>query len=250
MITEVSSSLYPLPEAVSVGGVPVRDTGDAVETVIETIQLGVPMARIEFLDEAACAAINAYAKLGCARRRRCSSNSTAAKPACKNRPRLVQEIAARTSGGRLRVGHPAGRAHAGCGRPPQRAISPACACSPVARAMSTDVCVPISRLAECILETEARFRNASACVAPIVGHVGDGNFHVLILIDPDDPDELAEAERAQCAHGGSARSRMDGTCTGEHGVGMHKMDFLHRRNTATGHRLDAHASSTRSIRSI
>jgi D-lactate dehydrogenase (cytochrome) len=95
---------------------------------------------------------------------------------------------------------------------------------PGCRAVTTDVCVPISRLAECVVETEQDLL-ASPLPCPIVGHVGDGNFHVAILIDPAKPEELVEAERLNQRIVQRAL-RMDGTCTGEHGVGLHKMGFL------------------------
>jgi len=117
---------------------------------------------------------------------------------------------------------------------------------PGCRAVTTDVCVPISRLAECVIETETDLK-ASPLPCPIVGHVGDGNFHVAILIDPDKPEEIDEAERLN--HRIVQRAiDMDGTCTGEHGVGLHKMDFLveeHGADTidtmrAIKHALDPH----------
>ncbi|MCY1554612.1 putative FAD-linked oxidoreductase [compost metagenome] len=90
--------------------------------------------------------------------------------------------------------------------------------------MTTDVCVPISRLAECVTETEKDL-NASTLPCPIVGHVGDGNFHVAILVDPDKPEEMAEAEAINQRIVERALA-MGGTCTGEHGVGLHKQRFL------------------------
>lgn len=95
---------------------------------------------------------------------------------------------------------------------------------PGCRAVTTDVCVPISQLAACVEETEIDLR-ASSLPCPIVGHVGDGNFHVAILIDPDKPEELAEAEHINDRIVERAL-RLGGTCTGEHGVGLHKMRFL------------------------
>jgi D-lactate dehydrogenase (cytochrome) len=95
---------------------------------------------------------------------------------------------------------------------------------PGARAISTDCCVPISRLAECILDTKADCEK-NDMIYSIIGHVGDGNFHVLMMVDPHDPDDVAKAEGVNARMVARAIS-MDGTCTGEHGVGMHKMDFL------------------------
>ena len=95
---------------------------------------------------------------------------------------------------------------------------------PGSRSISTDCCVPISRLAECILDTQADCERHNI-LHSIIGHVGDGNFHVLMLIDPHDAAEVANAEGVNSRMVSRAIA-MDGTCTGEHGVGMHKMDFL------------------------
>ena len=95
---------------------------------------------------------------------------------------------------------------------------------PGARAVITDVCVPISRLAECLTDTRAD-ADAHAFIAPIVGHVGDGNFHMLILVDPAKPDEIDGAKALQARMVARAIA-MDGTCTGEHGIGLGKIDFL------------------------
>ena len=99
---------------------------------------------------------------------------------------------------------------------------------PGCRAISTDCCVPISRLAECILDTKADCEK-HALIYSIIGHVGDGNFHVLMMIDPSDPADVARAEGIN-ARLVSRALDMDGTCTGEHGVGLHKMDFLRQEH--------------------
>ena len=100
----------------------------------------------------------------------------------------------------------------------------AMALAPGKQAFSTDACVPISRLADCLLETREEL-DREGVIAPIVGHVGDGNFHVLVLFDPESQAERARAE--DIAHRVSMRAiKMGGTCTGEHGIGMHKLDAL------------------------
>ena len=115
---------------------------------------------------------------------------------------------------------------------------------PGAKGLSTDVCVPISRLAECIAETEADIAE-HGLIAPIVGHVGDGNFHVLVLMDVDDPREI-EATEAFVERLNARAIAMDGTCTGEHGIGQGKIAFL-ETSTATASTSCAR-SSRRSIR--
>ena len=103
---------------------------------------------------------------------------------------------------------------------------------PGTRGLSTDVCVPISRLAECIAETEADIAELGL-IAPIVGHVGDGNFHTLVLMDTNDPKEIELAEEF-CARLNARALRMDGTCTGEHGIGQGKVGFIEARDRAPG----------------
>ncbi|CAH2780772.1 MAG: D-Lactate dehydrogenase, cytochrome c-dependent (EC [uncultured Paraburkholderia sp.] len=141
----------------------------------------------------------------------------------KEQAELVQEIAAQNSGEDFEwATRPEDRSRLWNAR--HNAYFAMLQLKPGSRAVTTDVCVPISRLAECVVETEQDL-NASPRPCPIVGHVGDGNFHVAILIDPTKPEELVKAERLN--HRIVQRAlRMDGTCTGEHGVGLHKMGFL------------------------
>jgi D-lactate dehydrogenase (cytochrome) len=119
---------------------------------------------------------------------------------------------------------------------------------PGARAISTDCCVPISRLAECILDTQSDCEK-NRMIYSIIGHVGDGNFHVLMMVDPHDPDDIAKAEGINERMVARAIA-MDGTCTGEHGVGMHKMDFLvqeHGEEAIETMRVLKHALDPRNI---
>jgi D-lactate dehydrogenase (cytochrome) len=195
----------------------------AVRTVIETIQLGVPIARVEFVDALAVRAINRHSHLTLREAQTLFFEFHGTESGVKEQAELVQELAAQNGGedfewstraeDRSRLWNARHNAYFA-----MLQLKPGC------RAVTTDVCVPISRLAECVVETEQDLIE-SPLPCPIVGHVGDGNFHVAILIDPSRPEELAEAERLNQRIVQRAL-RMDGTCTGEHGIGLHKIDFL------------------------
>lgn len=224
VITEVTLRLFGLPDGIAAAVCPFPTLEGAVRTVITTMQLGVPVARIELLDELQIDAVNRYSKLDYPLQPTLFfefhgvSDRVVAEQA-----ELVQEIAAEQGGAafqwastpedRTRLWHARHNVH-----------HSALALKPGSKMWVTDVCVPISRLAECLVETKRELR-ASSLTAPIVGHVGDGNFHVLFVIDPHDAGEMAEAERlnANLVHRALA---MGGTCTGEHGVGLGKMDYL------------------------
>ena len=223
VITEVTLRLYGIPEAISSAVCSFPDVDDAVNTTILTIQSGIPVARIELMDAVQMKAINNYSKLELPEAPTLFLEFHGTEASAKEQAETVQAIAADFGGtdfqwttsteerNRLwQARHDAAWA--------ALQIRPGC------QIYATDVCVPISRLAECIAETRKDL-DASFLVAPIVGHVGDGNFHVAFVMDMDDPKEIAEAERLndRLVHRALA---MDGTCTGEHGVGYGKIDFL------------------------
>jgi D-lactate dehydrogenase (cytochrome) len=231
IVTEVSVKLYPQPEAVSVAICSFPSTGDAVKAVIQTIQMGVPIARVEFLDEKGVAAINAYDKLGLPVNPLLLFEFQGSESGVQEQAKLVQEIAAEHHAlGFEWATLPEERSRLWAAR--HNAYFALLQLRPGARAISTDCCVPISRLAECILDTKADCEKHQM-VYSIIGHVGDGNFHVLMLIDPSDPADVAKAEQVNARMVARALE-MDGTCTGEHGVGMHKMDFLIQEHGAEG----------------
>jgi D-lactate dehydrogenase (cytochrome) len=223
VITEITVRLYPQPEAVSAAVCAFASMGDAVRAVIETIQIGVPIARVEFVDALAIRSINRHSNLTLREAPTLFFEFHGTEASVKEQAELVQEIAAENAGeGFEWATRPEDRSRLWNAR--HNAYFAMLQLKPGCRAVTTDVCVPISRLAECVMETEQDLK-ASPLPCPIVGHVGDGNFHVAILIDPNKPEELAEAERLN--HRIVQRAlRMDGTCTGEHGVGLHKMGFL------------------------
>jgi len=224
VITELTLRLYGIPEAISTAMCSFPSVEQAVDTVIETIQSGIPVARIELADDVQMEAIKRYSKLDnltVAPTLWLEFHGTAA--GVKEQAEMVQAIAASHGGAdfvwttapeeRTRLWqarHDAAYAN--------RTLRPGC------QLWATDVCVPISNLAKCIAETKKDIQE-SFLLAPIVGHVGDGNFHLTILLDPSDPKEVAEAERLNDRLVKRALA-LDGTCTGEHGVGYGKVDFL------------------------
>lgn len=223
VITEITVRLYPQPEAVSAAVCAFPSMGEAVRTVIETIQLGVPVARVEFVDMLAIRAINRHSNLTLAESPTLFFEFHGTEASVKEQAETVQALAAEHAGsGFAWATRPEERSRLWNAR--HNAYFAMLQLKPGCRAVTTDVCVPISRLAECVVETEDDLRG-SPLPCPIVGHVGDGNFHVAILIDPARPEEFSEAERLNRRIVERAL-RMGGTCTGEHGIGLHKMDFL------------------------
>jgi len=223
VITEVTVRLYGVPEAMSAAVCAYPTIGDAVNTVIQTIQSGIPVARIELLDEVQMGACVTHSKLDykVAPTLFFEFHGTAA--GVKEQAEMVQAISGEFGGTDFKwATRQEDRTKLWEAR--HKAYYAALALRPGAKGWPTDVCVPISRLAECILETKKDIEE-SGLLAPMVGHVGDGNFHLVYVIDPDDPEELKKAG----AHNDRMVARalaMGGTCTGEHGIGYGKMAFL------------------------
>lgn len=185
--------------------------------------MGVPVARVEFMDTAAVRATNAYSKLTLKESPLLLFEFHGSPSGVREQAETVQEIA-RANGGEdfAWAEHPEDRNRLWTAR--HNAYFAGLQLRPGCRSSTTDVCVPISRLAECVGET-ARELDQARFPYTIVGHVGDGNFHVLMLLDPDNPDEWAESERLNQRLVARAIA-MQGTCTGEHGVGLHKQAFM------------------------
>src|SRR5579863_8162941 len=223
VITEVTVRLYGIPEAISAAVCAFPTIDAAVNTVILTIQSGIPVARIELLDEPQMEAINKYSKLD-----------------HKVAPTLFFEFHGTTAGVAEQVATVKAIADDEGGDDFRWATTPeersklwqarhdayyaALALRPGSKGWPTDVCVPISRLAECIAETKRDLAQSSIPSA-LAGHVGDGNFHLIFMIDPESKEEIAEASRLNDRMVARAL-QMEGTCTGEHGIGYGKMDFL------------------------
>lgn len=223
VITEVTVRLYPQPEAISAAVCSFPSVKAAVDTTIATIQMGVPVARCELLDALSVRAVNSRDRLGLPELPLLLFEFHGSAAGVKEQAELVEAIASENGGQgfawattqeeRSRLWTARHNAYFACLQ-----LKPGC------RSFTTDVCVPISRLAECI-EATIQDTAQSFLPAPILGHVGDGNFHCTLLANADDPREVEEAERLNRRIVERALA-MEGTCTGEHGVGLHKMDFL------------------------
>jgi D-lactate dehydrogenase (cytochrome) len=224
VITEVTLRLHPLPEAIASASCAVPTIREAVETVIETTQLGVPVARIELLDEVQMDAVNRY----------CRTSYTVAPTLffefhgasdrhVKEQAAMVQSLA-EEHGGRGFQWATLPEEQEKLWESRHAAYYSCLALRPGSKGFVTDVCVPISRLAECIVETQKDNLGAPFPV-PLVGHVGDGNFHAVYVLDPNSEAELSEALRLAEQMVTRALA-MGGTCTGEHGVGYGKMKYL------------------------
>ena len=223
VITEVTVKLYPLPEAISAAVCSFPSIEAAVRTTIQIIQMGIPIARVELIDANSVRMVNAHSKLTLREEPQLLMEFHGSPASVKEQAEAVQEIATEFGGNAFEwATTPEERTRLWTAR--HNAYFAAIQSRPGCRAISTDTCVPISRLADCLLDSIAE-AEASGLPYFLVGHVGDGNFHFGYLIDPDNPAERATAE--QLNHALVARAlRLEGTCSGEHGVGLHKMDFL------------------------
>jgi D-lactate dehydrogenase (cytochrome) len=223
IITELTLRLHGIPEEIAAGVVPFETVEGACNATILTIQTGIPIARIELLDALMVKACNAYSKLSLPEVPTLFVEFHGTAAGVKEQADQFAAIVADCGGGEF----------AWATRPEERtrlwqarhdAHWAARALRPEAQGVATDACVPISRLAECVAETEADIA-ASGLIAPIVGHVGDGNFHLSLQVDTGDPEEMARCE-ALVERLALRAIAMEGTCTGEHGVGQGKLKYL------------------------
>lgn len=223
IITEVTVRLYPQPEAISAAICNFPTIDAAVQSVIEIIQMGIPVARVEFMDTWAVKATNAYSKLTLHESPLLLFEFHGSPASVQEQAEVVQDIARDNGGMDFEwASKPEDRSRLWTAR--HNAYFAGLQLRPGCRSSTTDVCVPISRLADCVRDTASELDRASFPYT-ILGHVGDGNFHVLMLLDPDNPDEWEESQELNRRLVQRAID-MDGTCTGEHGVGMHKMEFM------------------------
>lgn len=223
IVTEITLRLHGIPEAISAGICPFPNVKSACDAVIMTIQSGIPVARIELLDELQVKAVNLYSKLSLPESPLLLLEFHGSASGVQEQAERFGDIAAEFGGGPFEwATKPEERTRLWQAR--HDAYWAARGLRPGAQSVATDVCVPISRLAECVDETK-RDIAASGLIAPIVGHVGDGNFHVQPLVNTDDPAEV-EACEAFVDRLVRRALAMEGTCTGEHGVGQKKMKYL------------------------
>ncbi|MGB6104992.1 MAG: FAD-linked oxidase C-terminal domain-containing protein [Pusillimonas sp.] len=223
VVVEATVRLHPLPESTMAAVCAFPDIDAAVKAVVQIIQLGVPVARCEFVDPVAIKALNLYSKTGLPEQPHLFFEFHGSESGLTEQITLVQDISQELGAAEFSwSSSPEARSKLWEAR--HNVYFAALQLRPGARSIVTDVCVPISRLADCVNETVEDLRQ-SGIIAPVVGHVGDGNFHVQMLVDGSASDEidLAEALNARLV----ARALgMDGTCTGEHGIGLHKQAFL------------------------
>ena len=223
IFTEITVRLYPLPEAVSAAICSFPSIEAAVRCVIQTIQMGVPIARVELIDVNAVRMVNAYSKLDLREETMLLMEFHGSPTGVKEQAEMVQDIAGEFGGNAFEwAERPEDRTRLFTAR--HNAYFAAVSSRPGCRCITTDTCVPISRLADALLEC-VQEADASGIPYFIVGHVGDGNFHFGYLIDPDNDDERRRAEDLSRQLVQRA-IHLGGTCTGEHGIGIHKQDFL------------------------
>ena len=223
VLTEVTLKLFPLPEAVSAAICHFPSIDAAVQTTIQTIQMGVPIARCELLDAHAIRAVNKHSKLGLREAPMLLMEFHGTPASVKEQSATVQALAREHGGEDFQwASTPEERTKLWAAR--HQSYFAALQTRPGCRCQSSDTCVPISRLAESINESVAE-AEASGIPYWIVGHVGDGNFHLSYLMDPNDAAEVAAVEQLNVQMVQRAL-RLDGTCSGEHGIGLHKMGYL------------------------
>jgi D-lactate dehydrogenase (cytochrome) len=229
VITEVTLRLYGIPEKIAAAVCAFPTIGDAVDTVISTIQSGIPIARIELLDDVQIDAINRYSKLDYKIAPTLFMEFHGTEAGVAEQTEQVKAIGADHGASEFRWATRADE-RSRLWQARHDAYYAALALRPGSKGWPTDVCVPISRLAECIGETKQDVASAPFPVA-LVGHVGDGNFHLLFMLNMEDKREIAIAEELNRRLIERAL-RMDGTCTGEHGVGYGKMAYLPQEHGA------------------
>lgn len=223
VITEITVKLYGVPEAMSSAVCSFATLEGAVNATIQTIQTGVPIARIELLDDVQVGAVNAHSGTSLPVAPLLLLEFHGSTASVKEQAETVEAIAGEHGGtGFQWATKPEDRTKLWEAR--HAAAWANKALRPNGKVWATDVCVPVSRLAECIMETK-RDIEQSFIPAPIVGHVGDGNFHLTLVLDPTRPEDVEEANRINDNLVMRALA-MEGTCTGEHGVGYGKMKFL------------------------
>ncbi len=223
IITELTVRLHPLPETIACAVCAFPEIDSAVAMVIAAIQLGIPVARIELLDALSITAINRYSKTALRELPTLFFELHGSAASVAEQTQTLQALAAEQHGmdfawaerpeDRTRLWQARHDAYYAC-----------LSLQPGARSITTDVCVPISRLADCIAATCADLAT-SGLVAPLLGHVGDGNFHMLVLVQPDKPEMQAKAQNFTQRLVERAIA-MDGTCTGEHGIGLGKRKYM------------------------
>jgi D-lactate dehydrogenase (cytochrome) len=232
IITALTLRLQGIPQAISGGVCPFPTLEAASQAVIATIQMGIPVARIELVNALQMRAMKNYSKLDFPESPCLFVEFHGSDAGVAEQAETFGMIAEENGGGPF-LWTSVAEERTKLWKARHDAYWASLTLRPGAKGLSTDVCVPISRLAECVAETEADIAEMGL-IAPIVGHAGDGNFHTLCLMDPDDPAEIAKVEMF-VARLNERAIRMDGTCTGEHGIGQGKAGFMRAEH---GHGLE------------
>ena len=224
IITEIQLRLYGVPEAISAAVCSFETMEGAVNTTISTIQMGIPVARIELLDEVQVDAINRYSDFDYALKPTLFFEFHGTEAWVKEQAEMVKEISTEEGGSDFQWSTREQEKQK-LWEARHNAYYAALALRPGSKGWATDVCVPISRLADCILETRSDIEESELTV-PLVGHVGDGNFHLLFLIDPENEEEELKLYQPLNDRLVERALRMGGTCTGEHGIGSGKIKYM------------------------
>ena len=223
VFTEITLKVYPVPEAITAAVCIFETLQGAVNSVIQIIQYGIPIARVELLDAMTMKSINMYSKTSYSESTTLFLEFHGSENSVVEQASLTQEITSENGGSDFKWTSNTEERNK-MWRARHDVAWAGKLLHPNGKIWSTDVCVPISRLADCIDQTQQDIEQNNL-LAPIVGHVGDGNFHLLLLVDHDDPEEVAKAE---ALHRRMVLRALDmqGTCTGEHGIGYGKLDYL------------------------
>ncbi|MBT4185285.1 MAG: FAD-binding protein, partial [Deltaproteobacteria bacterium] len=224
IITEVQLRLYGVPEAISAAVCSFETMEGAANTTISTIQMGIPVARIELLDEVQVDAINRYADFDYALKPTLFFEFHGTEAWVREQSEMVKEISTEEGGSDFQWSTREQEKQK-LWEARHNAYYAGLALRPGSKGWATDVCVPISRLADCILETRSDIEESKLTV-PLVGHVGDGNFHLLFLIDPENEEEELKLYQSLNDRLIERALRMGGTCTGEHGIGSGKIKYM------------------------
>jgi D-lactate dehydrogenase (cytochrome) len=223
IVTEATVRLHPRPEEVLAAVANFPDIKSAVDAVIQAVQFGLPLSRAEMLDALTIHAINRHSKTTLTEAPTLFLEFGGAAGEAKTHADHMQQIVHEFGGGEFAIAI-SEEDRSALWTPRHHAYFAALQLRPGCRSVTTDACVPVSVLAACIEETRAELQQFGM-TSPIFGHVGDGNFHCLILVDPTDSEERERAE-ALSERLSLRAMRYGGTCTGEHGVGMHKIEYL------------------------
>lgn len=224
IITEIQLRLYGVPEAISAAVCSFETMEGAANTTISTIQMGIPVARIELLDEVQVDAINRYSDFDYALKPTLFFEFHGTEAWVREQSEMVKEISTEEGGSDFQWSTREQEKQK-LWEARHNAYYAGLALRPGSKGWATDVCVPISRLADCILETRSDIEESKLTV-PLVGHVGDGNFHLLFLIDPENEEEELKLYQSLNDRLIERALRMGGTCTGEHGIGSGKIKYM------------------------